>query len=111
MKKIKELKNKLTLTISYIIIISILWVFKTPCLFKYFLNIECLGCGMTRAILCALKLDFRGAFMYHSMFWSIPILYVYFLFDGKVVGKKIVDLTVLIAILIGFLLNWVSKFV
>ena len=49
--------------------------------------------------------------MYHSMFWSIPILYVYFLFDGKVVGKKIVDLTVLIAILIGFLLNWVSKFV
>jgi hypothetical protein len=109
--KIKELKNKLQLTFLYIGILIVLWCFKVPCLFKHFCEIECIGCGMTRAVLSALKFDFASAFAYHSMFWSIPILYIYFLYDGKVFGKKIIDLTVLITIAIGFVLNWVLKLV
>ena len=66
---------------------------------------------MTRAILSALNFNFKTAFMYHWMFWSIPILYIFFLFDGKLTGKKILDIIILTAILIGFILNRITKFV
>lgn len=111
MRKIKEFKNKISLTVFYIIILIMLSPLKITCFFKHFLGFECIGCGMTRAILSALRLDLRSAFMYHPMFWSIPILYVYFLFDGKVIGKRIPDLIVLLVILIGFVVNWILKLV
>ena len=109
MRKIKEIKNKLYLTFSYIIILVIFWILQVPCFFKHFLGFECIGCGMTRAILCALKLDFRAAFAYHPMFWSMPLLYLYFLFDGSVIGKKIPDILVLSMIALGFVLHWLLK--
>lgn len=111
MRKIKELKNKLILTFLYTIILIIFRLLKVPCIFKHFLGIECIGCGMTRAVLSALNFDFKTAFMYHSMFWSLPILYIYFLYDGNIIGKKALDALVLIIILIGFILNWILKFV
>lgn len=111
MKRIKELKNKLLLTTIYLSILILFWHLEIPCLFKHFLNIECIGCGMSRAIFCALKFDFKSAFTYHPMFWTMPLLYIYFLFDGKVIGKKIPDRLVLIFISIGFLLNWMLKIV
>ena len=111
MRKITEIKNKLILTFTYITILVVLFFLKVPCIFKHFLGIECIGCGMTRAILSALKFDFKTAFMHHSMFWAIPIVYIYFLYDGKIIGKKIPDALVLIIILTGFILNWILKFV
>ena len=111
MKKIKELKSKLLLTLFYIIILYIFRMLGVPCIFKHFFGIECIGCGMTRAILSALRLDFKKAFMYHSMFWSIPVLYIYFIFDGKAIGRKIPDMIVLTVIFIGFILNWILKFI
>ena len=88
MEKIKEIKNKLLLTFLYGLILIIFWYFKIPCLFKHFFGIDCIGCGMSRAILSALSFNFKAAFTFHPMFWSIPILYIYFLFDGKVIGKS-----------------------
>ena len=111
MRKVKELKNKLFLTFLYLAVLMVLWYFKVPCLFKHFLRVECIGCGMSRAVLSAIRLDFESAFSFHPMFWSLPILYLYFLYDGKVIGKKIIDISVLLGILIGFLINWILKFV
>ena len=109
MRKITELKNKLILTGGYLILLGILWYFKVPCLFVHFFDIECIGCGMSRAMISVLKFDFVDAFHYHPMFWSMPILYVYFLFDGKVLGKKILDVLIIVFIFLGFVLNWVIK--
>lgn len=109
MKRIKHLKNKLALTATYIVVLLVFWFFGVPCLYKHFLGVECIGCGMTRAYFSLLKFDFAAAFSYHPMFWSVPIVYLYFLFDGKLLGKKYLDYTVLILIAIGFLINWVSK--
>lgn len=39
------------------------------------LGIPCLTCGMTRATIAAMRLDFRSAFGYHPLFWTLPILY------------------------------------
>ena len=109
MKKIKQLKNKLVLTAAYIVVLLIFWLLKLPCLYKYFFNIDCIGCGMSRAYFSLLRLDIADAFSYHPMFWSVPIAYLYLLFDGKLLGKKYLDITILIAIALGFIVNWVLK--
>ena len=109
MGRIKELKNCLLLTILYIAVLLIFWRLKIPCFFKRFFGISCPGCGMTRAVLSAIKFDFASAFSYHPMFWSLPIMYIYFLFGGKVFNKKYLDYSVLIFIAFGFLVNFVSK--
>jgi hypothetical protein len=45
------------------------------CLYKYLTGNECLGCGMTRAILSALHLQFENAFYYNRLFLIvIPLL-------------------------------------
>ncbi len=104
--KITNLKEKLIAIFAIVLVAVILWLLKVPCVFKALFNIECIGCGMTRAFLSAIKLDFVSAFSYHKMFWSLPVLVLYFLLDGKLFKNKVINITVLILIGIGFLLNW-----
>ena len=58
----------------------------TVCLFKNIFGIECWGCGITRAVLSAVQLDFANAFHYNKLIVIVfPILvYVW----GKLVVKK-----------------------
>ncbi len=107
--KIKEPKNKLIFTAVYIGFLIIFWAFKLPCIYDYFFGIPCPGCGMSHAYFSLLKLDFAAAFSYHPMFWSVPILYLYLWFDGRLIGKKRLDYSVLILIAIGFIANWIIK--
>ena len=69
----------------------------------------CPGCGMTRAVLAALRLDLAAAFGYHAMFWSMPVLFLYFLFDQGLFRNKCWDRLVLWGICIGFAVNWLIK--
>ncbi len=73
-------------------------------------HIECLGCGMTHALLAALRLDFSTAFHLHPMFWSTPIIAAYILFEGKVFKKKAVNITVLSLIVAGFIVQYILKY-
>ncbi len=107
MRRIKELKNKLLLTVVYIVCLLIFWWLKLPCLYKWLFGMVCPGCGMSRAYFSLLRLDFVAAFNYHPMFWSVPIVYLYFLFDGKLLGKKYLDYGILGLIAVGFLINWI----
>lgn len=109
MGKIKELKNSLLLTAIYISILLVFWFFDIPCFFKEVLGVNCPGCGMSRAVFSVIKLDFAAAFSYHPMFWSLPILYLYLIFSGKVFNKKVLDYGILILIAFGFLINWLLK--
>lgn len=111
MKKITQWKTKLACTVAYLCIVLLLRYANVPCIFIRFLGIPCPGCGMTRAMLAAFRLDWAAAFAYHPMFWSMPILYLYFLFDGRLLGKQKLDRFVLIFFLVGFLLQWVHKLV
>lgn len=105
--KIKELKGKLALTVFYGAILCVFWALGVPCVFKNFLKIPCPGCGISRAVWSALRLDFAAAFSFHPMFWSLPILYIYFLFDGSLTGKKKLDRFIFIGIAVGFAVNWI----
>lgn len=106
--RISQWKQKLMLTAGYLGILLVFSLLKVPCLFQTFLHIPCPGCGMTRAVKAALRLDLAAAFRYHSMFWSMPILYLYFLFDNGLFQRKWLDRVVLLSIAAGFLLHWIS---
>ena len=106
MRKIKQLKIKLLITAAILAYVAVLCILKLPCIIFHFTGIRCLGCGMSRAFLAVLKLDFKTAFTYHGMFWSLPILYFYFLFDGELFKNKAINILVIVIIAIGFALNW-----
>lgn len=59
----------------------------TGCPVRYFFGVSCPGCGMTRAWLHLLRLDFSGAFHCHPLFWTAPFIAAAFLFDDRIHPK------------------------
>ena len=107
MTKIRHPVIKLLGTIGAAAVIFAVYKLQIPCLFKAIFHVPCLSCGMTRAWLAALRLDFSTAFKMHPMFWSVPILYLYIIFDAKLFKNRIVNWTVFGLIAAGFLINYV----
>lgn len=74
MNKIDKLKliiSKHSFLLVIFILYLVLNLFGIGCIFKWFTGISCPSCGMTRATLAALRLDFKSAFYYHPLFWLI----------------------------------------
>ena len=53
------------------------------CPIRFFLGISCPGCGITRAWLAALTIDFPKAFSLHPLFWMVPFLVLAVLFEDR----------------------------
>ena len=72
-----------------ILSISILLVYllRIGCPIKFITGISCPGCGMTRAYYSLLHLDFKNAFYYHPLFWTLPIIILLILFKDKINPK------------------------
>ena len=68
-KKIFLSKTK---TLCAVILSYHLLTWFTGCPFRFFFGISCPGCGMPRALLAALRLDFAAAFSYHPLFFLLP---------------------------------------
>jgi hypothetical protein len=107
--QITQWKTKVLFTVSYIGLVAVLYLLRVSCVFQTLFGIACPGCGMTRAMIAALQLHFKEAFGYHPMFWSVPILYLYFLLDEGIFRRKLWDRVILWGIGAGFLLNWLLK--
>ena len=60
-------KRGLTATAAVVLLYALLSAVGVGCPIKYLLGISCPGCGMTRACLNALRLDFAAAFYYHPL--------------------------------------------
>lgn len=106
--RISYWKQKVLLTVGYLAILAVFSLLQVPCLFQTFLHIPCPGCGMTRAVKAALQLDLAAAFRYHPMFWSMPVLYLYYLFDNGLFRRKWLNRAVLLFIAAGFFLHWLQ---
>ena len=93
------------------VLYAVMYFANTTCIVKSIVGFPCPGCGMTRAVISALRLDFTAAFALHPMFWSVPILALYFLYDGRLFNNKKINYGILIAIGMGFLFNWIARLV
>ncbi len=75
------------------------------CPIKFLTGVSCLGCGMTRAWISVLKLDFSAAFYYHPLFMLPPAALAVYLIKSKISIKiyKIFMLTACIAFITIYL--------
>ncbi|MGN1000117.1 MAG: DUF2752 domain-containing protein [Faecousia sp.] len=81
----------------------------TPCLIREYLGVICPTCGMSRAWLAALRLDFVSAFRYHPVFWGVPALALAYLFDGKPFGSEKLGRWLYIIVLAGLLICYMVR--
>ena len=93
---------KLLGTAAYALFVFLLWYHRVPCFVLSLTGLPCAGCGMTRAWLSVLRLDFAAAFLYNPLFWSVPILYAYILWDGHPFPHYKVNRWGLVLLLIAF---------
>lgn len=72
----KILKSSLFWIVLYLIYALIMNILKLEsCPVKLLIGLPCPGCGMTRAVICLLKLDFKGSFRYNAL-WLILLFIV-----------------------------------
>lgn len=79
------------------------------CPIKFISGISCPGCGMSRAWLWVLLLDFSTAFYFHPLFWTVPVFPVLFILNraGKLSDKKYDLCLIIVGIL--FLAVWIVR--
>ena len=105
---IKKILNpeKILVFAGMVVAVLICRALRVPCLYRELLGFPCPTCGMTRAYFALLRLDFKAAFAYHPLFWAVPILLLFFWFDGKVFSQKYLNIAVFSAVLSLFFIRW-----
>lgn len=89
-----------------------LWIAEDwPCVIRYLTGIPCMGCGLSRAWLSALRLDIVAAFRYHPMFWSVPVLILMAFYDGRLFRSEKWNLALLILLLAGLAVCYILRLV
>lgn len=109
MKRISHLPTKLMVTAAMLLYVGINYLMPFTCPIRAVIGIPCPGCGLTRAWLAAFQLDFYAAILHHPMFWSIPLLYLCFLLDGRLFQQKWANCSFYGLIFTGFLLQWLLR--
>jgi hypothetical protein len=80
-----------------------------PCIFHELTGWYCPGCGITRAILSLLSLDFVQAFRYNSLIFALIPLYAAYLIakkkQMKTIGNGIMMVMLIMTLAFGLLRN------
>ena len=98
MKAREFIKKKLPLLVAVAIYIAVCYSF-IGCPIKFFIGIPCPGCGMTRAVVSALRLDFASAFRFHPLFPIAPLFIAYIFAEDMLPSKASRVLAAVFAIL------------
>ena len=99
--------DKLIAVAIFAAAVLVLYVLKTPCVFELLTGVPCPACGMTRACVAFLRFDIVGAFEYHSLFWTLPIILLLFWFDGNVFRREWLNYTLIIGIALLYIVRWI----
>lgn len=104
-------KNKSTIEVvlAIIVVYAILFATGIGCPIKYLTGISCAGCGMTRAMLSAVRLDFQGAFYYHPLFFLMVPTAIALVFKEKI-PKKIFRVGLIILCILFVLVYLIRLF-
>lgn len=107
--RITHLKEKLLFTALFAVFLLVWTGLSLPCVYRKIFHIYCPGCGMTHAYIALLHLRLGEAFKYNFMFWSVPVCWLYILFDGKLFRRPLVDNTILGVIAAGYIILFVIR--
>lgn len=88
MRKPSHLVLKLAVMVLCAIVLAVWVLFRFPCPIRQFTGIPCPGCGMGRAWLAALRFDLPLAFQHHPLFWAVPVVSLFILFDFRLFSEK-----------------------
>lgn len=102
--------GKIAVCATVLVFLAIGFIFSIPCPILTLTGIPCPGCGMTRAILALLRLDFAAAFSFHPMVFSLPLFVLFFFTDLNLFPKKWQNILSLALLGIAFLLVWLLRF-
>lgn len=82
--------DALTGLLAVLVLYMVFYILGIGCPIRWVTGISCAGCGMTRAYLSLLHLDIRQAFLYHPLFWSVPLILLVFVLHraGKISAQK-----------------------
>ena len=107
--KITHLPVKLALTAAYLGLAALWYICDIPCVFRAALGVRCPGCGTTRAWLAAICGRLPEAFSYNPLFWAVPVLYIFILYDGHIFRKELLNRAVCLTILAGYLVLFLLR--
>ena len=103
LRKFRSEIQLLAIFAAYCAVASLLHI---PCLIKLMTGVSCPGCGMTRACLSCLRLDFDSAFMYHPL-WCVLIpatgLFVFFKIKENKTAIQILAICLIVLYLLVYL--------
>ncbi|MPN43272.1 hypothetical protein SDC9_190831 [bioreactor metagenome] len=103
MKRLKKFLNRYVAIIAVAGFYGILALLGIGCPIRAATGIPCAGCGMSRAYLSLLHLDFRGAFYYHPLFWLVPVIPVLLLVKKGPLAKPKVQTPIWICLILTFM--------
>jgi len=106
LKRVKYKALKLFFPIALMIGAYILYKMGIGCVWKSLTGLPCPGCGMTRAVFALLRGDVLLSLKRHFMLFSLPIIYMYIVFDGRLFKNRKINTAVLALIMLGFLARW-----
>ena len=95
--------------ISILCFAFLLFLLDVGCPFRFLTGICCPGCGITRAIIHILKLDFDKAIYYHPLVITLPIIAIVIL-KSKCLNKLFVK-TFLIVMIALFVIVYVIRII
>ena len=97
----KQLKEKLPFPLILIFILIAPFYLTIGCPIQFLTGISCFGCGMSRAAIALLQLDFATAFKMHPMIFIMPFVALVILFRKKIPKKVLNGLFIIGAVLMA----------
>lgn len=93
-------------------LLLLIWLYVDGyCPFRRLIGIPCPTCGMSRAWLAAFRLDLASAFQFHPMFWSVPLLILFPLYDGRLFAREKLNGLVLFGLLAAYFVCYALRLV
>jgi hypothetical protein len=98
-------------TLLACVLIAVWTVVGRECLFKRAFSIPCPTCGMTRAVKSLLKFDLKGAFFYHPLVFTLPLLYWTVVTELAPFKNKRLNRITVVSLISAFLSVWAVRLV
>ncbi|CDM68216.1 putative membrane protein [Clostridium bornimense] len=106
-----DFRNKEKHMIIILMVVAIFLV-DGKCLIKKFIGVPCPSCGLTRAIVAALNLNFYKSFSYHPLFWFIPIVIIIIIYGKRpLFGNKKYEIVFYISTIMIILVVYIVRMV